>query len=377
VEKGVDLLLRGNLARSTAMRIFNTHRPFNSGRPFWHKLGFQTRMVCAFRRSLGAQRVDLVHVKTSSGINFFQNSLYSLTARLSGLPVVLQIHSGRFESFYLASSRPLRAWIRYTLHRANRVVVLSRSWLERVQTIAPGAELRIVPNGLAREEIARLSMARVTPAGRVLFIGAGRSDLNRDKGLEDLLEVLPDLYRAHPESRWVLAGLTDPEGTYETLRIRGVDPEGAEPRVRCLGLVDTELKEQLLKSSTILALPSYFENMPNLLLEAMAAGLGIAATEVGAIPELLMDHGGAMFRPGDQRALFRALNGLLTSPELVAAQGKRNIQTIDRGYTMEVVEAKLEDLYREVKGGPGGVPEAGRVSDACPPANPPIDHRVA
>ncbi len=358
------------------MRLFNTFRPFDPGRPLWQKLKFQISMVHDFRRSLKAQRVDVVHIKTSSGINFLQNSLYSLAARLTGIPVVLQIHSGRFEVFYRTSPGPLRAWIRHTLLRSSRVVVLSRSWCDRVKAIAPGADVRIIPNGLGREEIARLSSARATPSGRVLFVGAGRADLDRDKGLEDLLEVLPELYRAHPESRWTLAGLTDPEGTSKMLRSRGVDPEGAEPRVQCLGLVDAQTKEQLLRASSILALPSYFENMPNLLLEAMAAGLGVVGTDVGAIPELLGDQGGALFRPGDRRALHQGLDRLLSSPSLVTASGKRNLETIARSYTMDLVERSLRDLYRELNGRIGDFQEPERAASPCPPAKPPIDHRV-
>src|SRR4030095_4807233 len=110
-ERGAGLVRRGRLARRPAMRLFNTFRLHDPSRSLLQRLIFQVRMILAFRHSL-KENVNLVHIKTSSGINFFQNSLYALVARLSGLPVLLQIHSGRFETFYLGSSAPLRAWIR-------------------------------------------------------------------------------------------------------------------------------------------------------------------------------------------------------------------------------------------------------------------------
>jgi glycosyltransferase involved in cell wall biosynthesis len=185
----------------------------------------------------------------------------------------------------------------------------------------------------------------------VLFLGAGRADLNQDKGLDDLLTVLPDLWRAHPQGRWVLAGLSEPQATLKSLMASGVDPEGPLPRLRCLGLVDAEAKEVLLKESSIFVLPSYFENMPNTLLEAMAAGLGVVATNVGAIPELLGVEGGAVIAPGDLQALSSSLGRLLASPPLVDAQGQRNQEMVRRHYTLEAVEADLEGLYREIDTG--------------------------
>jgi len=351
VEKGVDMLLRGSLARRTAMRLFNTSRSFDPTRPFMHRVRFQCSMLLAFRSTLRLGGVDLVHVKTSSGINFLQNSLYALMARLAGLPVLLQIHSGRFETFFQGSSRPMRAWIRYTLSRARLVAVLSPSWAERVSALAPAARIRVVPNGLTLDEIARLSGGSRPRPCQVLFLGTGRADLNRDKGLDDLLAVLPDLWRSHPQCRWVLAGLSEPPATLKTLKASGVDPEGSIPRIRCLGLVDSESKEALLKESSILVLPSYFENMPNTLLEAMAAGLGVVATDVGAIPELLGAEGGAVIAPGDLQALSSSLGRLLASPPLVDAQGQRNQQVVRHLYNLEAVEADLEGLYREIDAG--------------------------
>src|SRR2546425_6775106 len=151
----------------------------------------------------------LVHVKTSSGINFHQNAVYALVARLSGVPVLLQIHSGRFETFYRDSIVPLRAWIRSTLSRSRRVAVLSHSWAERVATIAPKALIRVVPNGLDVGEVASVSSGGEIRANQVFFLGTGRDDLNRDKGLEDVISVLPELVQRHPQTRWILAGLQD------------------------------------------------------------------------------------------------------------------------------------------------------------------------
>ena len=349
VEKGVDLLLRGDIARRTRMRLFNTYRPHDPSRSIFSRVAYQIGMLGRFRRDLNAMPPDLVHVKASSGINFHQGALYALLARLSGFPVLLQIHSGRFEAYYRGSAFPIRAWIRWTLTRCARVAVLSQSWANRVASVAPRARVAVVPTGLDDAEIACLGSEGEAASGHVFFLGTGRDDLNRDKGIEDLIAVLPDVARKHPRSRWTLAGLEAPERAGARLLEAGIDPDALERRVALMGLVDPEARLRLLKESSILALPSYFENMPNLLLEAMAAGLGVVATDVGAIPEMLgHGEGGLVVSPGDRSALAGALDRLLGSPSLARTQGTWNRSAVARNYTMTIVWRKLAELCLDV-----------------------------
>jgi len=333
------------------MRLFNTYRVQDPSRFFVSRLIYQMGMVRRFRRELRSGPLDVVHVKTSSGINFYQNALYAWVARVSGFPVLMQIHSGRFEDFYRGSLLPLRAWIRSTLSRCTRVAALSHSWAERVAAIAPKARIRVVPNGLAEEEVARLGSGGEIRSSQVFFLGTGRDDLNREKGLDDLISVLPDLMQRHPQSRWILAGLENAEATCARLPRDGIDPGGKDQRVVCMGLVEPPEKSDLLKTSAILVLPSYYENMPNILLEGMAAGVGVVATDVGAIPEMLgYGEGGLLVPPGDRPALASALDRLLSSPTLVRAQGRRNRLVVARDYTVSVVQHNLSELYLEVAG---------------------------
>ena len=353
VEKGVDLLLRGDLARRCRMRLFNTYRAHDPGRSIRSRLAYQIGMLRGFRKELKAVPPDLVHVKASSGINFHQGALYALLARWSGFPVILQIHSGRFEAFYRRSALPLRAWMRWSLSRCTRVAVLSQYWEERLAAVVPRARVAVVPNGLDEAEMVELGADGEGAADHVFFLGTGRDDLNRDKGIEDLLSVLPDLVRKHTRSRWTLAGLEFPERAMARIREAGIDPETLGRRVACVGLVDPDVRRRLLRESGILVVPSYFENMPNILLEGMAAGLGVVATAVGAIPEML-DHGqgGLLVSPGDRSALAGALDRLLGSSSLARAQGRRNRSTVAGRYTMAIVERRLAGLYREVVGWP-------------------------
>jgi len=352
VEKGVDLLLGTDLARRTGMRLFNTYRKRDTSRPLRERLRYQIGMIRSLGRDLAEHPVDLVHVKTSTGINFHQNAIYALVARRAGLPVVLQIHDGKMAAFYEASPRWMRAWIRHAFLRATRLLVLSSRWADWIASIAPGARVSVVPNGLGREELMCLTRDRAEARRtQAVFIGTGQEELDREKGLEDLLAVLPEVSRLHPAAVWVLAGLAAPETVQGRLAAAQVPPGNQAGHVRCLGLIDPEQRVKLLQESSILLMPSYYENMPNLLIEAMAGGLGIIATTVGAIPEMVGQGDGAfLLEPGDRQALQAALSEALASPEKVERQGLRNRDAVAREYTMDVVEERLEGIYLEAAG---------------------------
>ena len=219
-------------------------------------------MISAFRAELAGHAYDLVHVKTSSGINFFQNSLYAWIARRAGIPVVLQIHCGKFPAFYDSSPRLLRAWIRHTLSAVSRVAVLSGAWAERIAVMAPKARIAVVPNGLEGREIDLLGDPAKENRPLVLFMGTGDIELNQEKGLEDLLAAVPVLADKHPESRWVIAGLPDAGQIAARLKSVRSAPVNEPGQIRCLGIVGGDDRLSLLRSGTILVLPSRFERPP-------------------------------------------------------------------------------------------------------------------
>ena len=348
VEKGIDMLLRTRLAQRTGMRLFNNYRARDPNRPLRERLRYQAAMVRSFRAELRSASPDLVHVKTSSGINFHQNSLYVHAARLARLPVLLQIHCGKFEAFFRSSPGPLRAWIRYTLGRAHRVAVLSSYWQGRISLLAPKARLVVIPNGLEPEELERLATPDSHRPGSVLFMGTGETRLNREKGLHELLEVLPRVAIDYPAVTWVLAGLESREEAEGWWRARGI-PRPPDERVICREVVSGEERVRLIKECTLLVLPSYFENMPNLVLEAMAAGAAVAATRVGAIPEMLGENeGGFLFAAGDPTALEMALRRALAEGPQLARRGMRNRDVVEKHHTLTLVESRLEAVYQEI-----------------------------
>jgi glycosyltransferase involved in cell wall biosynthesis len=94
-------------------------------------------------------------------------------------------------------------------------------------------------------------------------------------------------------------------------------------------------------------LPSHVENMPISVLEAMAAGVPVVATRVGAIPEVV-EHGvtGLLVAPGDARALADAIATILADPAQRERMGEAGRARAERHYSVDQVMPRLEAVYR-------------------------------
>ncbi len=107
----------------------------------------------------------------------------------------------------------------------------------------------------------------------------------------------------------------------------------------------------ILKSSDIFVLPSRWEGLPYVVIEAMMAGLPVVATAVGGVPELV-EHGrtGYLVPPGDTEALARALHDLLQDEALRRQMGEAGRERALRQFTEDRMLSRTEALYREVLG---------------------------
>jgi glycosyltransferase involved in cell wall biosynthesis len=170
----------------------------------------------------------------------------------------------------------------------------------------------------------------------------------RDKGAIELVEAAKILRREGRQFDFVLVGATDPQNpaslTEDELRAWKAE-----------GVVDWIGYQQdipaVLQASHIVALPSYREGLPKILLEAMAARRAILATDVPGCREAVADDvNGLLVPPRDAVALARALARLADHPELrhrLAAAGRRRVE---EEFSSKLVNAQTLDVYRALAG---------------------------
>jgi sugar transferase (PEP-CTERM/EpsH1 system associated) len=110
--------------------------------------------------------------------------------------------------------------------------------------------------------------------------------------------------------------------------------------------------ELLLRRMNLFVLPSLNEGISNTLLEAMASGLPVIATNVGGNPELIQDgETGILTPPADTAALARAMERYATDPEAAAAAGRAGRRRVEQNFSLRGMVAAYTKLYDEVRSG--------------------------
>jgi glycosyltransferase involved in cell wall biosynthesis len=114
---------------------------------------------------------------------------------------------------------------------------------------------------------------------------------------------------------------------------------------------------RLLPSLNILAIPSLYEGMPNVALEAMAAGLPVVATAVGGIPEVVLEgKTGFLVPPRDPEALARAIERIMQNPAQGIRMGQAGRQRVKEQFTIQETVRKVEQLYNTLLSGQRSAP---------------------
>lgn len=282
-------------------------------------------------------RPSLIHVHVSENLSFIRKHVYVYLAMLLRRRVVLHVHPDRFVE-YCARAKP---WLRFLLKRVFRyveaVIVLSERTRGRLVKLFPETPIFVLSNPV--DTAAFRCGSR--PTGReVLYMGW----FIPEKGVYDLLEVIPEAARRAPGARFVFCGVHQ----LERLRAACSAPE-LKSLVDIKGWVEGEEKVELLSRAAMLVLPSYTEGFPNVVLEAMASCLPVVTTPVGANPEILKQGiNGFFHEPGDRDGLREHIVRLLLDPDLGREMGRRNRTLAESRFDILVIGKKLTEIYDQV-----------------------------
>jgi glycosyltransferase involved in cell wall biosynthesis len=297
-------------------------------------------VLARFAAALDA-RPDLVHLHSWHGWDFWLAARMARLARLRGAASLLHVH-GNFDAFEPTWSGAKRAAFRRALRAPDRLVVLSESWERWFTAWMDAARIEVVPNGVDTERFRPAAERPLTPL-RVLFLGTRDPDT---KGAYDLLAAAPSIFEAVPSAQIIFAG-EDAE------RIEARCVRGREWASRCefVGALDRTGVEAQLAAAHLLVLPSHREAFPVALLEAMACGLPVVASDLHAIREALpVPDGGALVAPGDAgatSALASAMIALLRDASWRARAAVANRARVAERYDQRRFAAAIDRLYTQ------------------------------
>jgi len=331
VEVGVEMLLASPLAARHGIHLFNTARRRDPSRPLRQRLAYQLGRFLQLARTILRERPRLVHVKGTVGVNYWQSIGYCGIARLLGPPVALQLHGGDFDVWYHEHNRLARLALRLGLRLPSELVVLSDYWRTFTSGLCPGKPIRIIPNGVRTEEV-QPRVPRSDHELRVVTVGA----LGVRKGHFDILEAAARL--GDRRVRFVFAGADEFGGEEQALRQRASEL-GIADRVDFAGIVTGRDKWRLLAEHDVFLLPSRGENMPNAVLEAMAAGVPVVANDSGGTRELIPGERYGWLLPEAATAgeLALALREVIDRPEDSRSRAAAARERVRTEFTIEAM----------------------------------------
>lgn len=298
---------------------------------------FVARRLLIFLAAIAGPSPRRVLIFSSAGGSFLEKGLMAILADHMGHEVTFCPRSGYLLDD-LRRSAPWRWFARRVFAASDRIVCQGESWREEFRRHAPPDRLLVIPNTLDCSD--HLAIGPAVPATRgAVFAMFGW--MERNKGIYDLLDIV-DRHRADYEGcEFHVCG----EGSRLDDFRREVARRGLDGLFHVPGWVDGAAKIDLLRRAHAVLILSYREGLPNVLLEAMAAGRAVVATRVGAVPDVVADGETALLcEPGDQAACHAAFQRLLGDPDLRLRLGSAARRAFVANHALETAGRRWLDV---------------------------------
>jgi glycosyltransferase involved in cell wall biosynthesis len=169
--------------------------------------------------------------------------------------------------------------------------------------------------------------------------------LSHRKGLFDLIECGKYICKKYPDVSFVIPG----KGILLNKLKTQVEKIGLKDRFRFLGFVDRRKLIQLYQNAAVYVMPSHYEGLPTVLLEAMSCGLPVVATSVsGNLDVLSSGENGILIPPKSPEKMADAISLLLDNESLRKKVGSNARKTIEEHYSWEVITNKFLKCYQSL-----------------------------
>jgi glycosyltransferase involved in cell wall biosynthesis len=272
------------------------------------------------------------------------NLLGRPAARAAGIPTASVARGWTGEDWKV---RCYEALDRFHLRYMDRVVCVSAAQADRVRACGvPPEQIRVIRNAVQLSGppmlAAKERLRALAGGGGPVVLAAGR--LSPEKGFHVLVEAAVALLGRCPTARVVVCG----EGVERPRLERRLSELGIADRVWLPGFRDD--LNQLIPWADLVVLPSLTEGLPNVALEAAAAGVPVVATAVGGTPEVMIDgETSYLVPPADPAALADRIGDLLDDPAKARMFGTAGRSRVEKHFSFEAQARAYELLFAELR----------------------------
>ena len=298
------------------------------------------------------EQPDVMHLNSSKigGLGAIASFLYKLVVCRWSLITVFTAHGW---GFHEDRSWPAKAAISFISWFSalfqDRIIVLNKADFTAGEKFIPHRRIALIPNGILPIDFIARAEARALLAEKIrqpikpdtILIGA-IAELTRNKGLTYLIEAIQLLsaQRSTFNVQIILIGTGEEK---ENLQ-KQIDALKLNSDVFLAGFIPDA--SRYLKACDVFALPSLKEGSPYVILEAMRAGLPIAASRVGGLADLIEhEKEGLLVPPKDAKRMSEALASLITSPEKRRAYGDAAAKKQETNFSFHAMLDHTITLY--------------------------------
>jgi glycosyltransferase involved in cell wall biosynthesis len=276
---------------------------------------------------------------------FGRDLAFIFIARLARKPVAIHLHGGFFGMFYNSQGRLTRWLVRSLVGNVAVGIVLTEQLRPALECVLPANRVVVVQNGLdlPQDHEERMESLRNNQV-RALFL----SSLFPSKGLFVFIEAIAEARAASPELQGIIAGPW-PTEEIRSQAIALVRSLSMEEAVSFVGPVEGVAKARLFREVDIFCFPSSYplEGQPLVIIEAMAAGLPVVATEWRGIPETVVDgETGILVDIASPKLVAEKLTLLAGDAELRSRLGAAGRARYERLYTQGAFGDRMLHVLR-------------------------------
>lgn len=298
------------------------------------------------RKFIKKDKPDIIHLASSASLALFKDLLIAKAANDSKIPIVLHWHFGRIPFL-----NTIRNWewrlLQKVIHTSTMSIVIDNKSYHTLVTEGI-SNIISIPNPLSSdiEERARKLKEKSLnrPIGRLIYVG----HLIYDKGVYELVTVCS---QTSIINELILIGPYEKSVKEDLIKIakqRSSDTSW----LKFTGSLNIDQVLDHMMHSPVLVLPSYTEGFPMVILEAMAMGCAIIATDVGAISEMLGISTnmptGICIPPKNIDKLREAIVDLAGDQSKLESFGKRGMNRVLENYTMEKVYHQYLSVWNKL-----------------------------
>ncbi|GHT25635.1 glycosyl transferase [Planctomycetales bacterium] len=270
---------------------------------------------------------------------FHANFLGRLAAAAANVPVILSgIRVAEKKAKY---HNTLDYW---TQRFVSRYICVSKSVADfSVQTVkVPPEKMLVIPNGVDTDFFQPSDFQKKKE--QILFIGR----LEEQKGVDWLFDTIAETQwlAQVPETELIIAGDGSMRRTLEH-KLEGKEFSQVKDRIHFLGW-QKDL-QSLFASAKMLVLPSRWEGMPNVLLQAMASGLPVAVTSAQGVAEVLGTLSeNQMTNFGNTQMFSELILNIMTQDDLCRELGNKNRQRVCEFFSLDKTVKQYEELFEKL-----------------------------